>query len=287
MRIVRRVTATCLCVVAFAGLGGGAADARTPTPTPTSVPVSTATPSPQPAVFGGQIWVNARIVGDRDVTARIGDTVCGTASPPYVSPPGVGAPVYSVFVSSDEAVPGCGREGAVVTFFVGGQQARQSAIWHVGQQTVSLIVGPPFARFFIYNADIEWTTRAGGAFVPYVGNKACGYGDRGGVVYSNEQEPGCGVEGSQVTFKLVDAQGSVTGVANQTGIWHAWDAVSDPQKLSLTFTPGGGITMPATGMGDGPDGEGSVWGQVSLVLGFVGLTGAALGLALRRRAMTR
>jgi MYXO-CTERM domain-containing protein len=133
--------------------------------------------------------------------------------------------------------------------------------------------------------------------MPFMNDQVCGY-DRGGgfvdpehnygaIVFSDEQQAGCGTEGAQVTFKLVDAQGKVIAIANQTGVWHAWDGVSDPQQLNLTFGPVGGIKLGNTGTGDASGDEGSASGRLSTLLGFVGLTGAALGFALRRRTTTR
>jgi len=283
MLVFRAVVVVCFCA-AFAGLHGAAANARTPTPastsTPAVLPAATA-PAPQPAVFGGSVWVNARRVADRGVTAKIGDVVCATARAPFVTPPGGGGPTYGVAVPSDEVLPGCGREGATVTFFVGDQQVPQTVVWHAGEDIrVDLIVGPPFAWYSAGHSP----QLAEGTLVPYIGNKACGYGT---VVYSNEQEPGCGVEGSQISFKLLAAQGNVIGVANQTATWHPWDGISDPQQINLTFGPPGGITMPGTGTGDGSDGEGTFWGGLSVLLAFAGLASAAAGLALRRRALTR
>jgi len=295
MMIVRAILIAFSCVI-IAESGARVASARTPTPTPISVTVSTATPSPPPpAVFAGTVWVDARIVGDKDLTARIGDTVCGTARPPFISPPGADAPVFGLSVPSDEVLPGCGREGAVVTFFVGGQQAPQTAVWHAGAfEGLALIIGPPFATFgggLSYNSS---RIPAGQAVVPYIKDTPCGYAlipatrdAYRGIAFSNEQELGCGVEGSQVTFKLLDAQGNVLAVAKEKGVWHAWDGVAEPQSLRLTFGSGVGITVGNTGTGDASGGEGSAWGRLSILLGFVGLTGVALGLAVRRHAMTR
>jgi hypothetical protein len=120
--------------------------------------------------------------------------------------------------------------------------------------------------------------------VPYIGDKACGYA---GVVYSNEQEPGCGVEGSQITFKLLDAQRNVIAVANEKATWHAWDGISEPQQLNLTFGPAGSITTPNTGTGGGPAQATAPWGPLALALASLGLTGGIAALAFRRRAMTR
>jgi hypothetical protein len=261
-------------------VGKEAAYARTrtptPTPTPTPVPVSTATPvPPERALFQVRPWVDAQNQA-REVTARIGETVCATGDNAMV-PPGTSGLFFSLFVPSEEVLPGCGREGAVVTFFVDGRQAPQTAIWHSGimYHVIDAIVGHPFAHFVVF---------FDGRVVPYIGDKPCGNSE---VVYSNEQEPGCGVEGSQITFKLLDAQGNVIAVANETATWHAWDGISEPQTLRLTFGPAGGITMPGTGMGGGPAQAAAPWGPLALALASLGLAGGIAALAVRRRAMTR
>jgi hypothetical protein len=166
-----------------------------------------------------------------------------------------------------------------VTFFVDGQQAARTAVWRSGgggdpSRILNIIVGHPFARFIVV---------LDGRVVPYIGEKLCGNSE---VVYSNEQEPGCGVEGSQITFKLLDAQGNVVAVANERAIWHAWDGVSDPQRLALTFGPAGGITLPGTGTGHGPERAAALWGPLALALTSLGLAGG-IALAFRRRAITR
>jgi hypothetical protein len=216
------------------------------------------------------------------VTANIGETLCATGVPGF--PTGSSVPIFQLTVPAEEVVPGCGREGAVVTFFVDGRQAPQTAIWHSGDifQFINLILGPPFAHFIAISEQVEFGPDR--RLMPYIGDKACGYVD---VVYSNEQEPGCGVEGSQVTFKLLDAQGNVIAVANERGTWHAWDGVSDVQRLDLTFGPAGGVTMPGTGTGHGPERAAALSGRLALALAALGLAGGTAALAFRRRAMTR
>ena len=282
MSIPIRFLPVLTCVLML--LDGRTASAATPTPTPTPVPVSTATPvPPEPAFFSVIPWVNGQNTA-HDVTAKIGETTCATSGPGISG----GARLhFQLLVPSEEDLPGCGYEGAVVTFFVDGRQAAQTAIWHSGDmyQIINAIIGPPFARFItVWSAEIPGIIRPGGRLVPYIGDKACGNSE---VVYSNEQEAGCGVEGSQVTFKLLDAQGNVLAVANETATWHAWDGVSDPQKLDLTFGPAGVITTPNTGTGDGPERATAPWGPLALALASLGLTGGIAALALRRRAMTR
>ena len=258
-------------VIALALLvaGQGAAHARTPTPTPTSAPPATATPvPPQPASFGIETWVNGQNTA-HDVTAKIGETICATS--PAIVGPGT-RPGFSLKVPSEQALPGCGRDGAVVTFFVDGRQAPQTAIWHSGtSQALNIIIGPPFARSIVVND---------GRIVPYIGDKPCGNFE---VAYSNEQEPGCGVEGSQITFKLLDAQGNVIAVANEKATWHAWDGISKPQLLRLTFEPAGGITVGSMGTG-GPQRGG--W-PPQATLALAGLTALGVGAALRKRAIAR
>lgn len=95
------------------------------------------------------------------------------------------------------------------------------------------------------------------------------------------------MEGSEVAFKIVDTRGNVLAIANEKAIWHAWDGVSDPQQLNLTFGPAGGIKVGNTGTGDASGDEGGAWGRLSLVLASLGLAGGVAGFALRRRAMTR
>jgi hypothetical protein len=227
-------------------------------------------------LFQVRPWINAQNQA-REVTARIGDTVCATGVP--LVPPGTSAGFFSLSVPAEEALPGCGYEGAVVTFFVDGRQAPQTAIWHSGDmyQIINAIIGPPFAHFIVISEEVQFGPDR--RLVPYIGDKVCGYAD---VVYSNEQQAGCGVEGSQITFKLLDAQGNVVAVANEKATWHAWDGVSAPQQLNLTFEAVGGVTMPSAG--DGLQRATAPWGPLALALASLGLTGGVAALAFRRRA---
>jgi hypothetical protein len=252
------------------------------------MPVATATPVPrEPALFSVIPWVNGQNTA-HDVTAKIGETVCATGIPIVA---GV-RPSFQVSVPSEEALPGCGYEGAVVTFFVDGQQAPQTAIWHSGgmSQTLTVVIGPPFALFGGEVGPRRLSPRQ--VILPYVGNASCGHGRAGepgdmyeAVVYSAEQQAGCGVEGSQITFKLLDAQGNVVAVAKEKATWHAWDGVSDVQTLDLTFEAVGGVTMPSAG--DGPQRATAPWGPLALALASLGLTGGVAALAFRRRRMAR
>ncbi len=277
MRAVQRTTLGILFAVALAALVGGVAEARTPTPT--STPTATPAP-PQPALYSIRPWINAQNQGQ--VTARIGSTLCATGAPfaiPSDPEPRSPSLQFTVSVPSEEALPGCGREGAIVTFFIDGQQARPTAIWHPGDNGIfGVIAGPPFADFFILSGEAEQTSRAGGSLVPYIGDTPCG---RTGIVYSDQQVAGCGVEGSQITFKLFDSQGNLIGTANEKGTWHAWDGVGDDvQGLNLTFGSAASIHM--GNVGGGPE-SGNAWLRLSLALASLGPAGAVAGFALRRR----
>lgn len=260
-----------------------AATAATPTPTPTPA----ATPSPdQISTFRGSCWLNAQLCQGQTMTARVGDTVCATDSNPVVPTDGQNRLLFTLRVPSAEVVPGCGTEGAQVTFFVGDQQAVETAAWHAGaQQFMFFVAGNPFARF---DGSLSKQPSPGSQLVPFVGATRCGFGYWGPAGYeadvlSPSQQPGCGTEGAQVTFKILDARGNVFAVANETGTWHAWDGINEPPPLNLTFgtSAGSGAGLPNTGDGSP---EGLPWASLALLLGSLGLVVTAFGLTLRRRA---
>ena len=150
--------------------------------------------------------------------------------------------------------------------------------------------GYPFARF--RGTLTGYQDRSDRKLVPSVGAASCGFGyvGPGGYeadVLSASQQPGCGTEGAQVTFKILDAQGNVVAVANETGTWHAWDGINEPPPLNLTFGAGGGsgAGLPNTGTRDG-FGEGLLWATLALLLGTLGFVATAFGLVLRRRTPT-
>lgn len=296
MRIVTSI------LIAFVLVGiAGSASARTPTPTTTPTPTPavtlappTFTPSPaQFSTFEGQCWLDARPCNGQTVSARINGAVCvSPASYSYV-PPDADQVLFVLKVPSKDVTPGCGSEGATVQFFVGDRAVGQPSVWHAGATEIrAFVVGFPFAHFAgALRIDRRLSNES---LVPYVGGNLCGYGvfgpppyGYGAEVFSNEQQPGCGTEGAQITFKLLDAQGNVAGVAREKGNWHAWGGLSGPQQLDLTFGPAGSITMPGTGSGGASLDGGTPWARLPVVLELVGLAAAALGLALRRRATTR
>ena len=215
---------------------------------------------------------------------------------------------YHIDVLAAEQKPGCGYEGALVTFFVGDIRASQTGLWHAGNiQEVNLTAGPPFAVFqgaftlaFDPSEPIGIDRPAG--MLAYIGGQECGqaiYGiwrlrDREGhvayrysvLVRSSEQQAGCGVEGSEVVFKVVWRGqegyvnvGRVVAVAREKGIWHAWDGT--PPDLNLTMVP---PEVTVVSVGDAPSqGTDGRWAAVSMLAAAVGLAVIAAGVALRRR----
>jgi hypothetical protein len=305
MRIVRTVTMACVCIVAFAGISGGAAYARTPTPTATSTPrpSATATPMPTPtapadqvSIFEGPCWLDgAACPYDAIVSASIDGNACGPQA--YSITPADGDHALNVLrVPSREITPGCGYEGASIQFFIGNRPTLGTEIWHAGsRKLVTFFAGSPFAPF---SGLSSLAIAPGQSIVPFIDGKSCGYGRThlGNVdpehayavyVFSDEQQAGCGREGAQVIFKLVDPQGNVIAVANQTAVWYAWTGdYNEWRQLDLTFGPVGGIKMGNVGTGDG-SGESRIGSRLAVLLGLAGFAGVAVGFGFRRRATRR
>lgn len=263
-------------------------EAATPTPTTTATPIATAGPAPVVAGFRGTAWVDGRPGGGR-IEARVGTVVCGDATTLGMVDAG---PSYNLAVASETEKAGCGRPGAVITFFVDGRQANETATWDSAagkSQSLTLMVGAPFAQFWgkAAIAAISGDDRV----VPYVGDKPCGrqvsswmgsespYGYQV-VVYSADQQAGCGTESAEVTFKLLDGQGKLIAVAPEKGVWHAWDGESQLPRLDLTMVRTN-IRMPPTG--DGPTAGDPDWSwRIVLALVFPGIGLVCAGGVLRR-----
>jgi hypothetical protein len=266
----------------------GAASAASPTPTPVATAAATSTPPPdQISTFRGSCWLNAQLCAG-PMTAKVGDNVCATDSNPIAPASALNRLLFTLRVPSDQVVPGCGSEGAQVTFWVGDQQTIETAVWHAGAlQAMFFVAGIPFARF---DGSLAKQQAPGLELTPFIGATRCGFGywGPGGYeadVLSASQQPGCGTEGGQVTFKVLDAQGNVIAVANETGTWHAWDGINEPPPLNLTFpTPARGPSIPNVGTGDASESS-SGSADLRVVLGSVGVAAIACGLALRRRAL--
>jgi len=113
-------------------------------------------PTP-PATFFGSVTVDGHSVSDgTPVVALIDGKVCseeekepgqkGTwtateANPEY----GIesGDSMYVVDVVSDSQVPGCGTDGAKVTFLIAGRPSQQVGLWRAGSNPLNLTAGTP------------------------------------------------------------------------------------------------------------------------------------------------
>ena len=116
--------------------------------------IAKAQPSP-PASFAGTVKLDGQSVPDgTPVLALINGNLCGESS----RVPGekgtwtinkdladlgmcTGDSIYIVDVVSDSQTPGCGIEGATVTFEVDGRPAHQQGLWKAGFNSLSLTVG--------------------------------------------------------------------------------------------------------------------------------------------------
>ena len=115
-----------------------------------------AQPAP-PATFVGTVSADGQTVPDgTPVLALVNDNLCGKSS----REPGqegtwtldkdvddlglhAGDSIYIVDVASDSQTPGCGTEGAIVTFQVAGRSTHQQGSWKAGLNTLNLTVGQP------------------------------------------------------------------------------------------------------------------------------------------------
>jgi len=298
----RFIPATCAVAAALVVL---VAVAQTPVPVSTAPALTTApetpvenlpTIAPLPtaqtaATFLGNAWVNARL-SDEPVFAKVGDVVCGEAR--RFTPPGAYGSVYEVEVASADDRAGCGYEGATVTFLIGDRTANESGVWRSGQTTqLVLTVGPPFAQFFgTASVDAATTDLTDLQVVPYVNGLDCGYqlnpwqgaGSPFGyhvVVYSAEIKAGCGTDGQEVSFKLVNQRtGEIAAEAMGRAIWHP---LAFERDINLAFTRVPVAQIPVAGGGDS---TGVTWAPVFAISGLLILLGGGVGglLAIRRRA---
>ena len=308
-------------VMSLAMVSVGMVNARAPTPTPTMTPWPSPTPWPtatptlppdQVAVFRSLSWLDARLTGGL-VVARIGGIECGQSYPVALAcDPYSCGPAQDIQVVSNNIKPGCGYDGADISFLVEGRQASRTAVWHAGRQPwLTLTAGLPFAmvsgnfswpdQLTYLDHDLDADDRES-ALVPFIGDTPCGYDDilvpevgmdgavkgvyrYGAVVYSREQRAGCGYEGAPITFKLLDSQRNVVATAVERASWHAWDGTPGTgEQLDLTLVRTGGIRLGSVGTGDSQSRGESLPSGVMPGLALAGLLMLRLGAALRSRS---
>lgn len=133
-----------------------------------NIAAAQAPPNP-PSRFVGSVTVNGVAATTGTVIeGRVGGASCGTTTVFQAS--GQARYVLDVPAADPASAPGCGTDGATVTFFIGGQQAAQTGIWRNFQlNTVDLSVAaatqPPAAT-----PTAAPTTPASTPRAPVVGN---------------------------------------------------------------------------------------------------------------------
>jgi hypothetical protein len=232
------------------------------------------------AYFRGSMWENAAPVAPGSVvSASIGDTVCGQG---YVwDDTWDGRTRYEVIVRSEQARAGCGTEGAKLGFSLDGRDIPTLGRWQEGEQSLDLVIGPPFAEFDVRLEVPGFRSYWGKLIQAYIGEVLCGEarGRTAGmcvytsftlVVLPDSLRPGCGRQGDVIRFVLDGRP------LSQTATW-------SPGKhtLKLTMVP---LGPPDTGSGVLSDrGDGLPLAAGFALLGVAAACGVA-GLALRRSA---
>ncbi len=295
-----------MMLVAVSAVGAvflSSANAQTPPPSSTPTPLPMADPA-QTSVFMGNIWSASFGFQPGFVTAKVGETLCGqevsceTCVRAPVNPPPLTF-VYRVYVLPASVEPGCGVEGVSVTLFVGETPVRQKAVWHKGVvQNLDLFTGPDFAFFQGQVAFSDGMDPSLGSESPlmidaFVDGRLCGhslFGVLDGRTYdvqvsSQDGQTECGTEGAEVTFKMVDPQGNIVGVAREKGVWHAWGQGNTGQDLNLTMDPV--MKIRAGNVGEGPSRSEVPWVNWVVVLAVAGLLCVSVTATLRRRIWTR
>src|SRR5579884_3964565 len=91
-----------------------------------------------PNRFFGRATVSGRPAGGATINALVGGTTCGSATAD-------GSGNYRLDVLSSGERPGCGTDGATVTFTVAGQRASQTGTWKQGEFTPLDLTAAPAA----------------------------------------------------------------------------------------------------------------------------------------------
>jgi hypothetical protein len=255
------------------------------------------------AFFMGLVWLDGTEppMGTL-VQAFVGGTECGQGGRTTIGgnvagqwPDGfIGRAMYLMSVSSSGKKPGCGTEGATVSFSVGGREAHQTGQWKSGEsQVLHLTAGAQPAIFSgAVTIDGEPVLRD----VPIqalIGDVLCGdlrvahdsepplmeeseY--RHLAVLPAEARAGCGTEGAQIRFLVKGIQ------AKETAVWepgfHTLDLLIST-ALEETATPIA-EALPETGSGR-DDEAGFRWLAVVVAGSIAASISAAAFVVLRSR----
>jgi len=168
------------------------------------------TPTP-PTTFFGTVTLDGHSVSDgTTVVALIDGKVCGEgqgasgrkgtwtateANPEYAIKSGDS--LYAVDVFSDSQVPGCGTDGATVTFLIAGGPALQKGVWKGYPTPLNLTVATPHAG--------ETTATPGGGETPT----------------SPDSEPEASDDSGFPWWAAVAGGAGLVAVATATALWQA------------------------------------------------------------------
>ncbi|MPZ49709.1 MAG: hypothetical protein GEU75_10530 [Dehalococcoidia bacterium] len=201
--------------------------------------------------FTGTAWRNAEPATEPTVRALVEGTDCTL---PTLIPTDQPVNSFGLKVASNELIPGCGKDGASISFTINGTTTNETVAWRrapieqlppgtvpsvpppgaIGPpreniQRIILTIGPPFAAYSGSVIDASTGERLDTASPPrfpgvdaYIGDTLCGsvpgYGLGGYVVVPSEQlKPGCGREGVTVRF-VVDGAPAPEQVPWQPGL---------------------------------------------------------------------
>jgi hypothetical protein len=237
----------------------------------------------------GPVWVDARPAGTT-VRAFVGETEC--ASIDSILPVDVYITTYHLVVPSSEERDGCGKPGAIITFTVGDAPVDGAAAWQSGGTArLDLVAGPPFAR---YSGEFTWPDATGTLAVePLIGEQVCGEQLNpllgGGPSYGYDVvvdpatlQPGCGVPGATVRFRLVrQEEGRRTVLADATGGEVTWEPGTQVTGHALTFATPPNVVLPASGDGTTSSGDRGSFPVAGIGVGIALIVVGALGARWR------
>jgi hypothetical protein len=256
-----------------------------------------------PAFFMGLVWLDGTEppMGTL-VQAFVGGTECGQGGRTTIGgnvagqwPGGfIGRAMYLMSVSSSDERPGCGTEGATISFSIGGREAHQTGQWKSGEsQVLHLTAG---AQPAIFSGVVTIDGGPVDRDIPIqalIGDVLCGdlrvahdsepplmeeseY--RHLAVLPSEARAGCGTEGAPIRFLVKGIE------AKETAVWepgfHTLDLLitTAPEKTATPIPE----ALPETGSGR-DDGPGLPWLAVLVAGGVAASISAAAFVVLRSR----